>query len=155
MLFVHFLLYSSSYVGTMKNETLGATLELCQLKIKQFSLDKIQILKFSTKYEDNLFTLNFSMVPRALLFIFHAGSRRLVSKNLRNSSYKEITAGLARVSRLSSRFLWLWWNICTERLGKTSVHEENIQVPVCSKVQSKELLIFLKKQRNESEITHQ
>ena len=105
MLFLHFLLYSSSYVGTIKNETLEATLELCQLKIKQFSPDKIQIFKFSTKHEDNLFTLNFSMIPRALFFIFHAGLRRLGSNNFRNSSYKEITAGLARVSRLSFRFL--------------------------------------------------
>ena len=59
---------------TPKNEILGAALELCQLKIKQFSPD---ILKFSTKHEDNRFTLNCYMVPRTLLFIFHAASRRL------------------------------------------------------------------------------
>ena len=35
-----------------------------------------------------------------------------------------------------------------------NIHEENIQVPICSKLQSKERLIFLKKQRNESEIIH-
>ena len=45
------------------------------------------------------------MVPRTFLFIFHAGSRRLGSKNFRNSSYKEKTAGTARVSRLPFRFL--------------------------------------------------
>ena len=41
------------------------------------------------------------MVPRTYLFIFDAGSRRLGSNNFRNSSYKEKTAGSARVSRLS------------------------------------------------------
>ena len=43
-----FILYPSSFVGTPKNEILGAALELCQLKFKQFSPD---ILKFSTKHE--------------------------------------------------------------------------------------------------------
>ena len=83
----------------------GVALEPCQLKIKQFSLD---ILKFHPKHKDNPFTLNCSMVPRTFLFIFHAGSRRLGSNNFRNSSYKEKTAGSARVSRLSFCFLWLW-----------------------------------------------
>ena len=104
MLFHQFVQYSSSFVGTPKNEIPGAALELCQLKLKQFSPD---ILKFSTKHEDNPFTLNCFMVPRTCLFIFDAGSRRLGSNNFRNSSYKEKTAGLARVSRLSFRFLWL------------------------------------------------
>ena len=54
------MLYSSSFVGTLKNEIPGAALELCQLKLKQFSPD---ILKFSTKHEDNPFTLNSLMVP--------------------------------------------------------------------------------------------
>ena len=40
------------------------------VKIKQFSLD---ILKFSTKHENNLFTLKCFMVPHTFLFIFHAG----------------------------------------------------------------------------------
>ena len=44
-------------------------MQLCHLKNKQFSPD---ILKLSTKYEDNPFTLNGYMVPRAFLFIFHA-----------------------------------------------------------------------------------
>ena len=105
MLFLQFILYSSSFVGTLKNEIPGAALELCQLKIKQFSPE---ILKFSTKHEDNPFTLNCYMVPRTFLFIFYAGSRGLGSNNFRNSSYKEKTAGSARVSRLSFRFLWLW-----------------------------------------------
>ena len=96
------MLYSSSFVGTLKNEIPGAALELCQLKIKQFSPD---ILKFSTKHVENPFTLNCFMAPCTFLFIFHAGSHRLGSNNFRNSSYKEITAGLARVSRLSFRFL--------------------------------------------------
>ena len=50
MLFLQFLYcsYPSSFVGTPKNEIPGAALELCQLKIKQFSPD---ILKFSTKRE--------------------------------------------------------------------------------------------------------
>ena len=43
----------------------------------------------------------------AALFIFHAGPRGLGSDNFRNSSYKEKTAGSARVSRLSFPFLWL------------------------------------------------
>ena len=97
-----FILHSSSFVGTLKNEIPGAALELCQLKLKQFSPD---ILKFSTKHEDNPFTLNCFMVPRTCLFIFDAGSRRLGSNNFRNSSYKEKTAGSVRVSRLSFRFL--------------------------------------------------
>ena len=105
MLFLQFILYSSSFVGTLKNEIPGAALELCQLKLKQFSPD---ILKFSTKREDNPFTLNCFMVPRTYLFIFNAGSRRLGSNNFRNSSYKEKTASLARVFRLPFRFLRLW-----------------------------------------------
>ena len=102
MLFLQFVLYSSSFVGTLKYEILGAALELCQLKIEHFSPG---ILKFNTKHEDNAFTLNCSTVPCTFLFIFYAGSRGLGSKNFRNSSYKEKTAGSARVSRLSFRFL--------------------------------------------------
>ena len=48
MFFLQFILYLSSFVGTLKNEIPGAALELCQLKLKQFSPD---ILKFSTKHE--------------------------------------------------------------------------------------------------------
>ena len=48
------------------------------------------------------------MVPHTFLFIIHTGSRRLGSSNFRNSSYKGKTTGSAHVSRLSSRFLWLW-----------------------------------------------
>ena len=48
MLFLQFILDLSSFVGTLKNEIPGAALELCQLKLKQFSPD---ILKFSTKHE--------------------------------------------------------------------------------------------------------
>ena len=76
MLFLQFMLYSSSFVGTLKNEIPEAALELCQLKIKQFSPG---ILKFKTKYEANPFTLNCSVVPRSFLFVFHAGSRGLGS----------------------------------------------------------------------------
>ena len=96
------MLYSSSFVGTLKNEIPEAALELCQLKIKQLSPD---ILKFRTKREDNPFTLNCFVVPSSFLFVFHAGSRGLGSNNSRNSSYKEKMAGSARVSRLSFRFL--------------------------------------------------
>ena len=99
MLFLQFMLYSSSFVGTLvKNEIPEAALELCQLNIKQLSPD---ILKFRTKHEDNQdnpFTLNCFVVSRSFLFIFHAGSRGLGSNNFRNSSYKEKTAGSARVS---------------------------------------------------------
>ena len=102
ILFLQFILYSSSFVGTLKHEIPGTALELCQLKRQQFSTD---ILKFSTKHEDNPFTLNCFMVSRTCLFIFDAGSRRLGSNNFRNSGYKEKTTGLARVSKLSSRFL--------------------------------------------------
>ena len=102
MFFLQFAQYSLSFVGTPKNEIPGVALEQCQLKIKRFSPD---ILKFSTEHEENLFTLNCFMVPRTFLFIFHAGLRRLGSNNFRNSSYKEKTAGSARVSRLSFRFL--------------------------------------------------
>ena len=102
MLFHQFVQYSSSFVGTPKNEIPGAALELYQLKIKQFSPE---IPKFSTKHEDNPFTLNYCMVPRTFLVIFHLGSRTLGSNNFRISSYKEKTIGLARVSRPSFRFL--------------------------------------------------
>ena len=85
-----------------KYEIPGVALELWQLKLKQFSPD---ILKFSTKHEDNPFTLNFFMVPCTCLFIFGAGSLRLGSNNFRNSRYKEKTAGSTRVSRLSFPFL--------------------------------------------------
>ena len=107
MLFLQFMLYLSSFIGTLKNEISEAALELCQLKIKQLSPD---ILKFRTKHEDNHCTLNGSVVSRSFLFVFHAGSRGLGSNNFRNSSYKEKTAGSARVSRLSFRFLWPCWN---------------------------------------------
>ena len=102
MLFLQFVQYSSSFVGTPKNEIPGAALELCQLKIKQFSPG---ILKFSKKCEYNPFTLTCYMVPRTFLFIFHAGSCRLGSNNFRNSTYKEKTASLAHVFRLSFRSL--------------------------------------------------
>ena len=61
------MLYSSSFVGTLKNEIPEAALELCQLKIKQLSLD---ILKFRTKHENNPFTLNCSVVPRSFCMYF-------------------------------------------------------------------------------------
>ena len=67
MLFFQFMLYSSSFVGTLKNEIPEAALELCQLKIKQLSLD---ILKFRTKHENNPFTLNCSVVPRSFCMYF-------------------------------------------------------------------------------------
>ena len=107
MLFFQLMLYSSSFVGAIKNEIPEAALELCQLKIKQLSPD---ILKFRTKHEDNPFTFNCSVVSCSFLFVFHSVSRRLGSNDSRNSSYKEKTAGSARVSRLSFRFLWLWYN---------------------------------------------
>ena len=102
MLFLKFVQYLLSFAGTPKHEIPGAALELCQLKIKQFSPD---ILKFSTKYRKNPFTLNCFMVPCTFLFIFHAGSRRLGSNNFRDPSYKEKTTGSARVSGLSFCFL--------------------------------------------------
>ena len=46
IVFLQFILYSSSFVGTLKNEISGAALELCQLKLKQFSPD---IFKCITK----------------------------------------------------------------------------------------------------------
>ena len=55
--------------------------------------------------QDNPFTLKCFVVPRSFLFTFHAGSRGLGSANFRNSSCKEKTAGSARVSKLSFRFL--------------------------------------------------
>ena len=120
MLCLQFILYSSSFVVSLENEIPGAALEPCQLKSKQFSPD---ILKFSTKHKDNPFTLNCFMLPRTFLFIFDAGSRRLGSNNFQNSSYKEKTAGSARVSRLSFRFLWLClhWSIFKSMFNHFSV----------------------------------
>ena len=43
MLFLQFMLYSSSFVGTLKNEIPEAALELCQLKIKQLSSDILKL----------------------------------------------------------------------------------------------------------------
>ena len=105
MFFLQFMLYSSSFGTVVKNEIPEAALELCQLNINQVSPD---IRKFRTKHEDNHdnpFTLNCFVVSRSFLFIFYAGSRGLGSNNFRSSSYKEKTAGSARVSRLSFRFL--------------------------------------------------
>ena len=85
MLFLQFVA-DLSFVGTQKNEIVGAALELCQLKIEHFSPG---ILKFNTKHEDTPFTLNCSMVPCTFLFIFHASLCGLGSKNFRNSSYKK------------------------------------------------------------------
>ena len=56
MLFYQFSLYSSYFVITLRNEVLGAALELLQLKIEHFSPG---ILKLNTKHEDNPLTLNF------------------------------------------------------------------------------------------------
>ena len=86
MLFHQFILYSSYFVGTLGNKIPGATLEPCQLKIKQFSPD---ILKFSTKHKDNPFTLNCFVVPHTFLFIFCAGSHRLGSNKYRTKVLKK------------------------------------------------------------------
>ena len=75
MLFLQFMLYLSSFVGALKNEIPEASLELCQLKIKQLSPD---ILKFRTNHEDNPFTLNCSVVPRSFLLVFHPSSNNWV-----------------------------------------------------------------------------
>ena len=97
MLFLQFMLYLFSFVGT---------LDLCKIKIKQLSPD---ILKFMTKHKDNPFTLNCSVVSRSFSFVFHVGSDGLDSNNSRKASYKEKPGGLALVSRLSFRFLRLWY----------------------------------------------
>ena len=115
MSFLQFVLYSSSFVRALKNEIPEVALELCQLKIEQLSPD---ILKFRTKHKDNHFTFNCSVVSCSFLFVFHSVSHRLGSNDSRNSSYKEKTAGSARVSRLSFRFLWLWYNTYRD----TTVH---------------------------------
>ena len=52
MLFLQFMLYSSSFVGAVENENPDAGLKLYQLKIKQLSSD---ILKLRTRHEDNPF----------------------------------------------------------------------------------------------------
>ena len=68
MLFLQFVLYSSSFVGTLKYEILGAALELCQLKIEHFSPD---ILKFNTKHKDNPFTLLYTVLRFPALFCLY------------------------------------------------------------------------------------
>ena len=87
MFFLQFVQYSLSFFDNPKNEIPGAALELCQLKIKQFSPE---ILKFSTRHEIILLLYCY-MVPCTFLFIFHAGLQRLGSNNFWNSSYKEKT----------------------------------------------------------------
>ena len=47
--------------------------------------------------------------PALFILIFYAGLPELDSNSFRNSSYKDRTGGLARVFRLSFRFLWLWF----------------------------------------------
>ena len=118
------LLYSTSFVGTLKNEILGAALELCQLKIEHFSPG---ILKFNTKHKDNPFTLNCSTVFRTFLFIFRAGSRGLGSKKFRNSSYKEKSASSARVSRL---YLSVSYDYVFIKIHQT-IYKNSINVKTC------------------------
>ena len=132
MLILQLVLYWSFFFGTLKNEIPGAGLELWQLKIQQFSRG---ILKFSTKHKDNSLTLNFSKVPRTVLFILHASSRGLGSKNFRNSSYRENTAGSARVSRLSFRFLWLWYYLLKQHNVRKSKHSHCVRQPIKSTMQ--------------------
>ena len=86
----------------------GITNNNCNNVVSPFFILYFTLLYFFFQF--NPFTLNCFMIPRTCLFIFDAGSRRLGSYNFRNSSYKEKTAGSTRVSRLSSRFLWLWKN---------------------------------------------
>ena len=45
ILFLQFILHSSSFVGTLKNEIPGAALELCQLKLKQTVSNSAQSTK--------------------------------------------------------------------------------------------------------------
>ena len=67
ILFLQCVLYSSSFVGTLKYEIPGDALQLCQLKIEHFSPG---ILKFNTKHEDNPFTLNCVAVPALFCLYF-------------------------------------------------------------------------------------
>ena len=90
---------------SIKNEIPAeAVLELCQLKIKQLSLD---ILKFWPKHKDNPFTLICFVASRSFLFIFHSGSRGLGSKNFRNSSYQE------KNDRFGPCFQTIFWFLMT------------------------------------------
>ena len=66
MLFLLFVMYLSSFVGTLKNEIPRVALELWQLKIELFSPG---ILKFNTKHEENLLILNCAKVP-ALFYLY-------------------------------------------------------------------------------------
>ena len=59
------------------------------------------ILKFGIKHVVKPLTLD-CYAP--FILIFHAGLRGLGSNNFGNSSYKEKTAGSARVFRVSSRY---------------------------------------------------
>ena len=69
MLFLQFILYLSSFVGTLKNEIPEAALELCQLKIKQLWPE---ILKFRAKHENSPFTVICSVVSRSFLYFMQA-----------------------------------------------------------------------------------
>ena len=121
-----------------KNEIPVAALELCQLKNKQFFPE---FVKFSTKHEDKLFTLNYYMVSRTFLLIFHAGLRRLGSNNFRNSNYKEKTAGSARVFRLFFRFLWLWFKLAfLQLIWKASlIFKSNLELALSFILKQREL----------------
>ena len=69
MLFLQFVLYSSSFFRALKNEIPGAALKLCQLQNKQFSPG---IPKFSTKHEYNPYFKLFYGSPHFCLYFMQA-----------------------------------------------------------------------------------
>ena len=73
--------------------------------LRWYGIKKNEYHKFGIKHVVNPLTLNCLNFPHCLHLTFHAGLRVLGSNNFRNSSHKEKTAGSARVSKLSFRFL--------------------------------------------------
>ena len=103
MLFLQFILYPLSFVGTLKSEIPEAALELFQLKIKQPSPD---ILKFRTKLEDNPFTLNCSVALSSFCLYFMQTRMHWILIIL---GTQVITKKWPVRFGRCFRFLWLWF----------------------------------------------
>ena len=105
MLCLQFILYLSSFVGTLENEIPGAALEPCQLKSKQFSPD---ILKFSTKHKENPFTLNYSVVPCIFFGLYFMQAHIYWVLIVFGTQLKRKNARFGPCFQTIFCFLWLW-----------------------------------------------
>ena len=105
MLCPQFILYLSSFVGTLEKEIPGAALEPCQLKNKQFLPD---ILKFSTKHKENPFTLNYSVVPCIFFGLYFMQAHIYWVLIVFGTQLKRKNARFGPCFQTIFCFLWLW-----------------------------------------------